>query len=338
MRPARRTVGTSKCRLPPRADRSYGRRMHAVLARRPGGPEVLEVAELPVPVPGPGQVRLRVAAAAVNPIDLSARSGRLTDGGLMRLDHDIPLGWDVAGRVDAVGDGVTRFGLGDDVVGLRDLLVAGGTHADQVVLDEGAVAPAPRRVDPVAAATLPLNALTADRSLALAGVGAGGTVLVTGAAGGVGGLVLQLAAMRAVRTVASVRPRDVDTARRLGATHVVTDTTDLAREVRGIVPGGVDAVIDAAVLGIEAHGALRSGGTFVALVRPFAPPPIRATTVLVQEVAADGARLTELAALVDFGVLDLPVAEIVPFHDAGRAHELVEAGGRRGRIVLVPNG
>jgi NADPH2:quinone reductase len=102
------------------------------------------------------------------------------------------------------------------------------------------------------------------------------------------------------------------------------------------VPGGVDAVIDTAVLGIAAHEALRGGGTFVALVAPFAPPPIRGTTVVVQEVYADGGRLAELSALAEAGRLTLRVAQTIPLDEASKAHELVERGGRRGRIVLQP--
>ena len=105
-------------------------------------------------------------------------------------------------------------------------------------------------------------------------------------------------------------------------------------------------MIDAAVVGIEAHGALRDGGTFVALVRPFAPPPIRGTRVVVHEVQADGARLTELAALVDFGVLTPRVAASVPLADTAEgansalreAHARLDAGGVPGRLVLVPCG
>lgn len=317
------------------------RLMQAVIARHPGGPEVLDLVELPLPEPGAGQVRIEVAAASVNPIDLSARAGRLTAAGLMSLTERVPLGCDVAGRVDAVGPGVRRVRPGDAVVGLRDLFSAGGTHAEYVVLDETAVAPAPRSVDLTAAATLPLNALTADRSLALTQAGPGDTVLVTGAAGGVGGFTLQLAALRGIDTIAVVRPRDEGVARALGATHVIAlgaTRATLASAARAIVPGGVPAVVDAALLGIDAHDALRPGGRFVALVRPFAPPPVRGTSVVVQEVAGDGARLTELAALVDFGVLTLRVDEVVPLDKAAHAHALVEAGGRRGGVVLVPAG
>ena len=301
-----------------------------------GGPEVIEVVDTPVPEPGPHQVRIRVAASSVNPIDLSTRAGRLVDAGLMVAEPGVGLGWDVAGTVDATGDRVASYAVGDPVVGLRNLLFAPGAHADQVVLDESAIAPAPTSVPLTEAATLPLNALTADRALDLAGLERGGTLLVTGAAGGVGGFVLELAALRGLHTVALARPGDEDLVRDLGAAQVLTSSERLGLGVRRLVPGGVDAVVDAAVLGIAAHDGLRDGGTFVALVAPFAPPPIRGTRVVVQEVVADGARLTELAALVDAGRLTLRVAEELPLDGASKAHRLVEAGGLRGRVVLVP--
>ena len=301
-----------------------------------GGPEVIEVVDTPVPEPGPHQVRIRVAASSVNPIDLSTRAGRLVDAGLMVAEPGVGLGWDVAGTVDATGDRVASYAVGDPVVGLRNLLFAPGAHADQVVLDESAIAPAPTSVPLTEAATLPLNALTADRALALASLERGGTLLVTGAAGGVGGFVLELAALRGLHTVALARPGDEDLVRDLGAAQVLTSSERLGLGVRRLVPGGVDAVVDAAVLGIAAHDGLRDGGTFVALVAPFAPPPIRGTRVVVQEVVADGTRLTELAALVDAGRLTLRVAEELPLDEASKAHQLVEAGGLRGRVVLVP--
>ena len=124
--------------------------------------------------------------------------------------------------------------------------------------------------------------------------------------------------------------------RELGATDFVPRADKLAQPVRELVPGGVDAVIDAAVLGITAHEALRGGGRFVALVRPFAPPPIRGTEVVVQEVFADGARLTELAALVDAGRLTLRVADTLPLAEAATAHERFSHDRPRGRLVLIP--
>ena len=119
--------------------------MRAVTVRRFGGPEVLEVADLPEPHPGPGQVRIRVAAAAVNRIDLSTRTGAMTRAGLLPPADRIGLGWDVAGEIDETGPGVRRRAPGDTVVGLRDVLSAGGAQAEWVVLDEFATAPRPAR-------------------------------------------------------------------------------------------------------------------------------------------------------------------------------------------------
>ena len=106
--------------------------------------------------------------------------------------------------------------------------------------------------------------------------------------------------------------------------------------MRAVTPGGVDAVVDAAVAGITAHEALRGGGVLVARVAPFAPPALRATRVVAQEVHADGPRLTELSALVSAGVLTLPAVETVPLAGVAGAHERLAAGGLRRRLGLVP--
>ncbi|MBB3084045.1 NADP-dependent oxidoreductase [Geodermatophilus sabuli] len=312
------------------------RRTRSVVTAGFGGHDVLRIVEEPAAPPGPHEVRIRVSGATVNPIDLSTRSGRLAEAGLMVPTDRTGLGWDVAGHVDAVGRQVRSFSRGDAVVGLRDLLFAAGTHADSVLLDESVLASAPRTWSLVEAATLPLNGLTAAGALAASGARAGDVVLVTGAAGGVGGFALELARHQGVRTVAVGRPDDAELLERLGAWRVLTSSENVGPVVRRLVRGGVDAVIDAAVLGVAAHDALRSRGTFVALVRPFAPPPIRATRVIVHEVAADGRALAELVRLADAGVLTPRVSEVVPLEHAARAHALLEQGGLRGRVVLTP--
>lgn len=328
--------------------------MKSIVIREFGGSDRIEVAETLVPEPGPGQVRIRVAAAPVNPIDLSVRAGRLADAGLMVPRFPVGFGWDVAGYVAALGPAPAAramgrngrlashvagpglpLAVGDPVVGLRDLLFAPGTHAEFVVLDATAVAPAPPAVALPDAATLPLNGLTADTCLALAALPRGGTLLVTGAAGGVGGFVTELARLRGHHVIGLARPTDEAALSARGAA-LVTDPDRLGPDVRDLVPGGVDAVIDAAVIGVGAHEALRDGGTFVALVRPFAPPPIRGTRVAVAEVQADGARLTELSALMGQGILTTSVAATLPLTAAAEAHAMLENGGQRGRIVLLP--
>jgi NADPH:quinone reductase-like Zn-dependent oxidoreductase len=311
--------------------------MKAVTVSRFGGPENLELVDLPLPEPGPRSVRIRLAASCVQPIDLSTRAGRMTEAGLLAPAERVGLGWDVAGVVEALGPGVERFAPGDRVVGLRDLMFEmPGAHAEYVVLDERAVAPAPVSATLTDAATLPLTGLTADGALEQAGLAPGETLLVTGAAGGVGRFVLELAALRDLTVIAVASPGDEALVRSLGAAELIARDEPLAAAARRIAPGGVDAVIDAAVLGITAHDALRGGGTFVALVRPFAPPPIRGTRVVVHEVHADGARLGKLVELVDAGKLTLRVHEVLPLDDVAAAHARLEAGGIRGRLVLEP--
>jgi NADPH:quinone reductase len=306
--------------------------MRAVVVRSFGGPEVLEVASVPTPEPGPGQVRIRVEAAAVNPVDLATRAGYLA---AFSTDRELTgIGWDVAGVTDAIGDGVTGFRAGDAVIGLSDLVdVSLGTHAEYVVLDANAVASAPETVSSVEAATLPLNGLTALQTLDLLGPPEG-TLLVTGAAGGVGGFVVELAVAAGWRVLATAGVGDEEQIRRAGAEFIAREV-ELAPAVRRLVPGGVDAVIDTALLGIAAHGALRGGGTFVAVIANAAPAPLRGTQVKTVYIRADDPRLADLVSLVDKGELTLRVAKTYPLEQAAAAHQRLAEGGLRGRLVLA---
>jgi NADPH:quinone reductase len=206
-----------------------GDHMKAVIIRGYGGPDVIELADVSVPQPGTGQVRIRVQAAPVHPVDIATRAGRLAEHGLMAASGNVGLGWDLAGIVDALGPGVDRFTTGDMVIGMRDLLTAPvGAQAEQVVLDTDAVAPAPRSVTPVEASTIPLNSLTAAQALDLLALQPGQWLLVTGAAGAVGGYALQLAVPRGLRTVAVAAPGDEELVRGLGADEFVARTRGLA--------------------------------------------------------------------------------------------------------------
>lgn len=312
--------------------------MRAVVVRDYGGPGALKVIDAPAPEPGPGQVRLRVAAAAVNPVDIATRQGLMNVArpGVIRDRDQVGIGWDVAGAVDAVGPGVASFASGDRVIGLRDRLDQPlGTYAEQVVLDAADVAPAPQGADSVAASTLPLNGLTAIQALDLLGLAAGQAILVTGAAGGLGGFGVELAAMRGLRVIAAAGEDDEKLVRELGATAFVPRSADLAPAVRYLVPGGVDAAFDAAVLGYPALDAVRAGGSFAAFVGS-GPVPLRGIRVKPVSIHADGAALSGLAALAASGKLTLRVAGTYPLADAAKAHQRLQAGGMRGRLVLIP--
>lgn len=309
-------------------------RMRAVRARGYGGPEVLEAVTVPVPEPGPGQIRIRVLAAAVNPVDLATRSGALVEAGLMAPRAHTGIGWDVAGLVDLPGPGVTAFAPGARVIGLRDLLdTSSGGYAEYLVLDATALAPMPEGADAVAAATLPLNGLTAVQALDLLEPAPGGTLLVTGAAGAVGGFAVELAVRRGLRVLAQTgSAADERFVRDLGAEWTVDrHGPDLAAQVRGLVPGGVDAALDTAGLGVRAQAAVRNRGGYVTVVGGSVPPPLRGIRVHQQWISADGVALGELAAMG----LSLRVADVLPLARAAEAHRRLAAGGLRGRLVLV---
>ncbi|MQY05449.1 NADP-dependent oxidoreductase [Actinomadura macrotermitis] len=313
--------------------------MRAIVVRNFGGPEALEAAEVAEPVPGPGQVRIRVAAAAVNPVDVYTRLGTLTASGLLHAGSRpaVGIGWDVAGTVDAVGAGVGGFAEGDEVIGLRDRLdVPTGAYADAIVLDVSAVAPAPRSVDAASAATLPLNGLTAYQALDLLDVPAGGTLLVTGAAGAVGGYAVELAAARGLRVVAVAAAADEDLVRGFGAEFFVPRGAHVGDTVRAQVPGGVDGALDAAMLGAAALDAVRSGGAFVAVNAGAAPVGLRGVRVANVWIRADAAQLAELSRLAEAGRLTPRVAGTLPLAEAAKAHARFAEGGLRGRLVLVP--
>jgi NADPH:quinone reductase len=311
--------------------------MKAVIVRRFGGVDALEIADVALPEPGTGQVRVRVQAAAVNPVDIATRAGWLVDGGLMVADGPVGIGWDVAGVVDAVGPDVDGYRVGDSVIGLRDLLAAPiGAQAEMLVLDTDALAPAPTSVSPVEASTLPLNALTAGQAFDLLALDPGQWLLVTGAAGGLGGFMLELAALRGLRTVAVASAQDEALVRELGAAEFVPRGEPLADAVRRVVPGGVDGALDGAVVGVAALDAVRDGGSFVAVTATSAPPPLRGTRVHNVWIRTDSPRLREISALVDAGKLTARVAETLPLDRVAEAHERLEAGGVRGRIVLEP--
>lgn len=298
--------------------------MPAAVVTEFGGPERVELAEVPVPRPAAGEVRIRVLAAGLNPVDGAVRAGVFGGAG-----RRLGLGWDVAGEIDEIGPEVTGWNRGDQVVGLHYGPVKPlGTHARYAVLDATAVAAAPTTVDAVAAAALPLAGLTAARAVDLLGLAPGSSVLVTGAAGVVGGLAVQLAARAGLVVTALAGAADEAFVRSLGAADFVQ---------RGEAPAGpVDGVLDTAVLGGSALSFVRDGGVYVGLIPGAAPAAERGIRVEEQEVAPDGAHLARLVSLVDAGALTLRVAETFPLAEAAKAHALLATPGVRGRIVLTP--
>jgi NADPH2:quinone reductase len=303
--------------------------VYGVIVAELGGPEGLRVAELPDPVAGPGQVVVRVRAVCVQPADIAARVGMIPGG---PVPPPFLPGWDVAGEVASVGDDVTGLRVGDRVVGMIPWYLTRGTpggYAELVAMDAEWLVPLPDGLDAAAAATLPLNAVTAHQALALLSLDDASTVLVTGASGGVGGFAAQLAAQRGHRVLAVASHDDEAWVGGLGVAEVIARSTDLAGT------GPVPVAIDAIPLGDAAAAAVKDGGVVVT-TRPTAPiDPSRGVRQQLQLIHLEREVLAELVGQAEAGTLRTRVAATMPLREAAEAHRLVEAGGLRGKIVLT---
>lgn len=310
--------------------------MRAVGVTTFGGPEALTIVDVPEPRVGPGEVRIRVRAAAVNPTDTVLRAGWRAE----RL-RDVPPpyvpGMDVAGVVAALGEGVEGLEVGDHVMAI---VVPRGTHgayAEQVVVPAASVARVPAGASDVEAATLPMNGLTARMALDALDLAAGATIGVTGAAGALGGYVVQLARADGLLVVADAAEADEPLVRQLGADVVVRRGDDVAQRMRAEAPAGVDGLVDAAVLDDRVVPAVRDGGRIVT-VRGFSGEEVRGITyhpVFVRDYAREQAKLDRLRQLVEDGKVTLRVARTFAPEEAAEAHRLLEAGGVRGRLVIT---
>jgi len=308
--------------------------MRAVGFMEFGGPEVLGVHELPDPHPGAGEVRIRVRAAAVNPTDISRRTG-LLGAGVGRPPH-IP-GAEAAGVIDEVGPGA-GWQVGYAVMAMAiPMSEHGGAYAQYLVAPADSIARIPANTSFEQAATVPMNGLTATQILDLMALRRGQSVAVTGAAGMVGGYVVQLAKRQGLTVIADAAPDDVALVQSLGPDHIVARGEDLADRIRAVLPGGVDAVADTALLHEKVRPALRDGGVFVSLRRWKGEPTrnIRYEAAWVYEYYHSQPKLDALRRAVEDGALTPRVAEVLPAENAAVAHRRVEAGGSRGRFVLT---
>lgn len=314
------------------------RQMRAISQDTTGGPEVLRLIEKPVPEPVPTEIRVRVIAAGVNPVDWKTRSGAGMSGVLGTPPFTV--GWDVAGVVDAVGQGVTRFAVGDRVYGMPWFPREAGAYAEYVTAPARHFAASPSTVDDVHAGALPLAALTAWQALVdTAGVNTGQRVLVHAAAGGVGHLAVQIAKARGAVVVGTASAAKHDFLRELGADELV----DYRAAAFESVIDPVDVVLD--LVGGETTRrslkVLRPGGRLIRASGSIEPDIVaeaadrgrQATGFLVEP---DHAGLRSIAALVDAGVLRVTVSASFPLSDAGRAHELGEQSRNTGKTVLLP--
>jgi len=312
--------------------------MRAVVATRTGAPDVLELQEVERPEPIPTEVLVRVHAAGVNPVDYKTRQGK----GMAAVMGDPPyrMGWDVAGVVEQVGMGVTRFAPGDEVFGMPRFPHEAGCYADYVTSPSRQLALRPEGLDFEAAAALPLASLTAWQVLRdTAHVQPGQRVLVHAAAGGVGHLAVQIAKALGAEVLGTASEGKLDFLVGLGVDRPI----DYEAEAFEQVAAGVDVVMD--LVGGKEY-ALRSleclveGGLLIE-VPSGADPAVReaaekqgkrATSFLVEP---DGHALERIAEMSEQGSLAVTLSESLLLEEAARAHELGEQGGSQGKRVLV---
>jgi NADPH:quinone reductase-like Zn-dependent oxidoreductase len=296
------------------------------VVRTPAGPDSIEIIDVPIVAPGPGEVRVAIAAASVNPVDLGVVAGVFHGMGLVNQPEWTGLGWDFAGTVVATGPAVD-LPVGTRVAGLVDGFDRDfGTYAEQLVVAAANVAVVPDGLDLIAASTVPLNGLAAAQIVDLLGdpPADGNRLLVSGAAGAVGGYVAVLAQDRGWQVTGLARPQDEEFVRGLGADFTAHAQT------------GWDAVADGAAMQDQAIGLVRDGGAFVG-VRPNAEPATeRGITVAAVVAHPDGPRLRELLERTASGALQARVHVVVPLEQVADAHRAMAEGGVRGRYVLTP--
>ena len=302
-----------------------------------GGPQALQVFELPDRHVGPGEVRLAVYAAAVNPTDTFTRNGSRHEL-LKDLEPPYVPGMDVAGIIDEIGpDTTTDLAVGDRAMAIVVPKGQHGGYSDCLVLPARSVAHAPAGATLVEASTLPMNGLTAGKALDMLALPAGATFAVTVAAGAFGGYVVQLAKADGLTVVADASEADEQLVRDLGADVVVRRGDDVAERIRAEFPDGVDGLADGSVQDALVLPAVKDGGA-VATVRGYrgdGQRGLRFFPTMVRKVAEDRTALDRLRQQVEDGVLTLRVARTFPAEQAAEAHRTLEAGGVRGRLVLT---
>jgi NADPH:quinone reductase-like Zn-dependent oxidoreductase len=276
-----------------------------------------------------------VRAAAVNPTDIGLRE----HGGGEGLEPPWVPGMDAAGVVESLGDGVDRVAVGDEVMAaVTPRRPEGGAQAELIVVPAASVVPVPGGATLAQAATLPMNGLTALLGLELLGLPAGATLAVTGGAGLLASYVIPLAKERGLRVLADAKPEDEELVRSFGADDVVPRGDGFADAVRDAVPDGVDGLYDTALLGRAAFAAIRDGGAMV-VVRGWDDSPaergIHVRPVWVRTVLERTEWLDHLRERAAAGGLALRVAGEFRPDEAARAHDLMEAGGLRGRALIV---
>jgi NADPH:quinone reductase-like Zn-dependent oxidoreductase len=311
--------------------------MKAIVITEAGGVDQLKQQEINTPAPRPGDVLIKVAALSINPVDIKTRKG----GSLFeKLKADGPpiLGWDVSGRVEAIGSEVTRFAVGDDVFGMINFPGAGKAYAEYVAAPETHLAKKPAAISHQEAAATTLAALTAWQVLVQqAKLQSGQRVLIHAAAGGVGHFAIQIAKHLGAYVIGTASAANADFIKSLGADEAIDYTQQNFEEV----VHDVDIVLDPIGGEVTRRSliVLKPGGTLVSIVGGVkdnlqslvAEKGIHATNYLVHSSGED---MQQLAQLLEKGALKPVVSHQFDFAEIGAAHEQIETGRTRGKVVI----
>jgi NADPH:quinone reductase-like Zn-dependent oxidoreductase len=302
--------------------------MKAIVLKEFGGPEVLHVVDVPTPEPAAGQIRVQVHAAGVNPFDGKIRSGSVQQ----YFPTPLPaiLGLELAGVVDALGEGVTDVAVGARVFGWADR--PAGSYAEYAL--SSTYAALPDGLDFTAAVTLPVAAETSQRSLALLHLQPGETLLIHGASGAVGEVATQLALQAGVTVIGTASPENQDRVRALGAT-ATTYGPGLVERVRALAPQGVDAVLDTAGKG-ALPDSIELVGSTDRIVTIADPTSAQLGVTMTSSGDNNAVDLADLAARLVRGELTTTLSGTFPFSEAAKASEISDSGHAGGKVVLVP--
>lgn len=306
--------------------------MKAVRIHAYGDASKLAYEDVPRPTAKGDELLVRVHAAGVNPVDDKIREGKLAGG--VALGAPLVIGYDVAGVVEAIGDKVTRFKVGDAVFAYLDLQRGGG-YAEYAIVREREAAPKPAKLTFDEAAAVPLAALTAWQALVdTAKLEKGQSVLIHAGSGGVGSFAIQIAKARGAKVFATSSAANLDFLKQLGADEAIDYKSQRFEDVAK----NVDVVLDP--IGGETQqrsfAVLKPGGILVSIVQPpdaklAKEKGVRGTIILVRPNAAE---LAEITKLVDADQLKPYVTKTLPLAEAAKAHELIHTGHTRGKIVL----
>ena len=309
--------------------------MRAIVQHSYGGPEVLELEEVPAPEPIATEVQVRVHAASINPVDFKTRAGTGMAG---ILEPPMTVGWDVAGTVTEVGVGVTRFCVGDEVLGMPWFPREAGAYAEYVAAPSRHFVGKPHTLSFEEAAALPLAGLTAWQLVVDAiSLQQGDDILIHGGAGGVGHLAVQIAKARGATVFATARAEQAEWLRELGADEVIDYRSERFEER----VADLDAVIDfpGGDLGARSLEVLRPGGKLVQVRGTVAEELLAAAKDRQQRVTGflvepDPVGLDGLVSLVEAGKLQIHVDQVLDLEQAAEAHRMAEAHHGGGKLVL----